>query len=301
MSKNSNKVKELEKVANEGIEKLYNELKEGKTENLENYFRAAGKLRYSPFNLYLIFTYCPNATCVKTFVAWNKLGYRVNKGEKGIPILQPKPYKYKKNKKIFNDFGEEEEKEVEVSHLYFKVLHLYDISQVTKVDPNAPDVEPNIVIQDNELQQMEGDFTALYQQIKEVIIDMGISVLEMPVIKGNLSIEGASFGGKIQIKKASSGNMLTALLHEWAHEILHHGSENKKYSTQEKECHAEATAYIVANALNVYSPFSKDYILGWGNTVDDFKKNLDIILKAVNKILIAIESYNNPEVILETA
>lgn len=301
MGTDGNKAKALEKVAGEGIKKLYEELKEGKTENLKNYFRVAGKLRYSPANLCLIFTYCPNATCLKTFVSWNKLGYRINKGEKGIPILQPKSYKHKKNKKTINDFGDVEEEEVEATKLYFNVLHLYDISQVTKVDPDAPDVEPNIVIQDIGIQQMEGDFTKLYQKIKEVIIGTGISVLEMPVIKGNLSIEGASFGGKIQIKKASSGNMLTVLLHEWAHEILHKGSENKKYSTQEKECHAEATAYIVANALNVYSPFSKDYILGWGNTLDDFKKNLDIILKAVNKILIAIENYNKPEEILETA
>jgi hypothetical protein len=36
---------------------------------------------------------------------------------------------------------------------------------------------------------------------------------------------------------------------------------------------------------------SKDYILGWGNTTEDFKANLDMVIKASNVMLEAIYKY----------
>lgn len=310
-SKSKEKVKELENLINEGIDKMYEELKQGKTGIFETCMKGAAKLRYSLGNLMLIFDQCPHASCLKTFVAWSKAGYKVNKGEKAIAILQPRPYiiKLEETEEDIDDkedivkegdelFDEDDENEEDdttkrkkvIKKTYFNVLHLFDISQVTKVDPNAPDVKPNIIINDKLFPKVEGDFEKQYHLLKEIVISTGIKVEERTFVVG-IGVQGASFGGSIAIKKHTYGNMLLVLIHEWAHEILHKGSENSRYSKQEKECQAEAVAYIVGNALNIHSPYSRDYILGWGNDVEEFKKNLNNVIKASNYILNTIDEY----------
>ena len=45
--------------------------------------------KYSLANQMLIFAQRPDATCVQGYRAWNKAGYQVRKGEKGIAIYAP--------------------------------------------------------------------------------------------------------------------------------------------------------------------------------------------------------------------
>ncbi|MGE4282812.1 MAG: hypothetical protein AB7G87_03750 [Clostridia bacterium] len=294
------KKKEVDEKIAQGIEKLYQELQEGKTENLEKVFQLAGKTRYSANNLALIFSQCPWASTLYTYPAWAKKGYKVVK-KGAIYIYQPRPYKQEITDKNGNETGETETK------MWYKLIPMFDISQVIKVDENAPDINPNVfaVSSGTSLLQMEGEYQEEYDRIRGIIVNDGIRVKETKVILGRPSCEGASFGGLILTKEQSSGNMLVALIHEWAHEKLHSGSENKAFSTQHKECQAEAVAYIVCSAIGIHSPFSKDYILGWGNTVEDFKKNLDYIVKTskymLGKIQVQIDEEKNNEEVEEIA
>ncbi|GAI23445.1 unnamed protein product, partial [marine sediment metagenome] len=79
---------------------------------------------YSIGNLILIAIQKPGATHVAGFVTWKDLGRWVKKGERGISILAPvMPPKPKKEEL------EAEEEEIELAPVYFKVVHVFDISQ----------------------------------------------------------------------------------------------------------------------------------------------------------------------------
>lgn len=59
--------------------------------------------RYSVSNQYLIFMQRPDATAVNSYKRWAEVGRQVRKGEKGIYIIAPRPYKRD------NSRGEEQE------------------------------------------------------------------------------------------------------------------------------------------------------------------------------------------------
>jgi antirestriction protein ArdC len=76
--------------------------------------------RYSPMNVLWIVSQCPRATHVAGFGTWrSKLGYQVRKGEKGIAINVPRPYRV-------SDQDREGGEEAEVRRVAFRVGHVFD-------------------------------------------------------------------------------------------------------------------------------------------------------------------------------
>jgi hypothetical protein len=72
------------------VKALIEQLEEGHSEGLTAYLTAMGKFhRYSFSNILEIARQRPTATKVAGMYAWNQLGRRVKKGEKGIRILGP--------------------------------------------------------------------------------------------------------------------------------------------------------------------------------------------------------------------
>jgi hypothetical protein len=63
-----------------------------------------------------------------------------------------------------------------------------------------------------------------------------------------------------------AGNKAAVTCHEWAHEILHREEDRRSLPKQVKECHAEATAFVVLSHFDVTIPYSVDYLRMWGNT-----------------------------------
>ena len=97
--KQSNKERIREITA--GIEKGIMELFE--SDRYRNYLTTMSRFhRYSLNNVMLIHAQRPNATLVAGFSKWkNSFGRHVKKGEKGIQILAPTPYKIKQEKQKF--------------------------------------------------------------------------------------------------------------------------------------------------------------------------------------------------------
>jgi hypothetical protein len=72
------------------VKALIEQLEEGHSEGLTAYLTAMGRFHnYSFGNILEIARQKPSATRVAGMYAWNQLGRRVNKGEKGIRILAP--------------------------------------------------------------------------------------------------------------------------------------------------------------------------------------------------------------------
>ena len=128
------KVKEITDRLEEGLKELF----EG--EKYKSYLNTMSKFHnYSANNIQLIEMQCPGATYVAGYKAWQKNFERhVNKGERGIRILAPAPYKIKEerekvdpvtNEPVLDRDGMPVMEEVEIKIPAFRVVTVFDVSQ----------------------------------------------------------------------------------------------------------------------------------------------------------------------------
>lgn len=135
-TKSKDKVKEITDKLENGIKELF----EG--EKFKEYLDTMSKFHnYSFNNTMLIAMQKPDATLVAGFNSWkNKFERNVNKGEKGIQIFAPAPYKIKKEQTkldpdtdlpVLGKDGKPIKEEVEVTIPAFKVVSVFDVSQTS--------------------------------------------------------------------------------------------------------------------------------------------------------------------------
>ena len=120
-------------------DKLENGVKEVfESEAYKEYLKTMSKFhRYSFGNCMLIFFQCPGATAVAGYTTWRKLGRTVKKGEHGIQILAPCPFKtmIEQNKMdnqgnfVLGADGLPEKVSTLVSLTRFKIAYVFDVSQ----------------------------------------------------------------------------------------------------------------------------------------------------------------------------
>jgi hypothetical protein len=86
----SPKAQTAKEVIAANVKLLIEQLEAGHSEGLTAYLTAMGRFHsYSLGNILEIARQRPSATRVAGMYAWNQLGRRINKGEKGIRILAP--------------------------------------------------------------------------------------------------------------------------------------------------------------------------------------------------------------------
>ena len=128
------KVKEITEKLEQGIKELF------ESEKYKSYLNTMSKFHnYSFNNNVLIAMQKPDATLVAGFNSWKKNFKRhVKKGEKGIKILAPTPYKIKqeqektdpKTKEILLDKdGNPIMEEVEITIPVFRAVSVFDVAQ----------------------------------------------------------------------------------------------------------------------------------------------------------------------------
>ena len=88
---NKDRLKEITNSIENGIKELF------ESEKYKNYLRTMSRFhKYSVNNTMLIYMQKPDATVVAGFNKWrDQFGRNVLKGEKGIKIIAPTPYKKK--------------------------------------------------------------------------------------------------------------------------------------------------------------------------------------------------------------
>ena len=128
------KVKEITDKLEAGIQALF------ESEAFKNYLKTLSKFHdYSLNNTILIAMQKPDATLVAGYTAWQKnFGRQVQKGETGIRILAPTPYKKKMEvdrldpvtgQAILNPDGSTAKELKEIMVPAFKVVNVFDVSQ----------------------------------------------------------------------------------------------------------------------------------------------------------------------------
>jgi len=115
------------------IDEVLRRLKSGvdsiqESENFREFLLTMSKFHdYSIGNLILIMLQKPDATRVAGFTTWKDLGRYVRKGEKGIAILAP--CMPPKKTKVIEPEDEDDEGLIEVTPIYFKVVHVFENTQ----------------------------------------------------------------------------------------------------------------------------------------------------------------------------
>ena len=259
------KVDEAKKIADAQIERLAAALQQGKSDALKAYLSVMSRFHHYSFrNLLLIFSQRPDATHVAGFNSWKNLGRFVKKGEKGIAIIVPIHFKK----------SEEKSTEAEESGLTFRAGYVFDVSQT------EGEALP-------EFAEVKGDPGVYAERLAGFLAEKAIR-LEYSKELG--TADGISKGGTIVIKEGlPPAQAFSVMVHEIAHELLHHdaAAERKKKTVRETE--AEAVAFVVSEAVGLTTnTAASDYIQLYSGDSDTLKESLSSIQKAATLILSAL-------------
>ena len=246
---------------------------------------------YSVNNSILIMMQKPDATLVQSYTGWKKMGRFVKKGEKGIRILAPAPFKLEKEmdkvdesgKVVLDKDGEAVKEKVEINLTAFKPVSTFDISQ-TEGEPL-----PQIGV-DELTGNIEG-YQTLFEAIKAASpVPIGFEDIASGA-KGYFHTEE----NRIAINNGMSEiqNVKTAI-HEMAHAKLHNTEAQKdnKQSKNSKEVEAESVAYTVCQHYGIdTSDYSFAYVATWskGKETPELKESLNTIRDAAADLITKID------------
>ena len=254
--------------------------------------------RYSVNNTMLIFQQRPDATLVAGFRKWqNQFGRHVKKGEHGITIIAPTPYKKKIEAQkldpdtkapILDENGQAVMEEKEVVIPLFRPVKVFDVAQ-TDGKP-LPELVENLT---GDVQQYEIFLEALRRSAP-----VPISLEPLP---SNLDGYFSPKEQRIVIREGMSEvQTISAVIHEIAHSKLHdvtkcqaeEASNQKDRNTEEVE--AESISYAVCQYYGIEtSGNSFGYIATWSKDKDlpELRASLETINKTSCELIDDIERH----------
>ena len=261
------------------------------SENYKQYLRTMSKFhQYSLNNILLINMQKPGATMIAGYNAWKKLhGRNVMRGEKGIKILAPSPYKVKKQvekidpqtrKPVLNKDGQPVMEEKEVTIPAYKVVSVFDVSQTEGKEI------PTLV---NELNGEVENFDIFFDALARTC-PVPISFKEISTgAKGYFS----HTNNEIAVKQGMSQlQTIKTTVHEMTHQKLHSNQNMleplNKQTRNSKEVEAESVAYVVCQHYGIdTSDYSFAYVAGWseGKEMPELRESLDTIRKAASELI----------------
>ena len=264
------------------------------TDSYKDYLNFCAKLpRYSVNNQILIMLQKPDATMCQSFSGWKEMNRHVVKGEKGIRILAPAPYKMEREqdkvdasgKVILDKDGEPVKEKVEVTVNAFKPVSTFDVSQT--------DGDPIPTIGVAELSQSVDGYKTLLDAITEVVpVPITFENIESGA-KGYFHLED----NRIAVQEGmSEAQTVKTILHEAAHQALHskeaQDSSSEKKSKNQKETEAESVAYVVCQHYGIdTSDYSFGYVASWseGKEVPELKASLNTIRQTASELITKID------------
>jgi len=267
------KTEQAKDLIEKQIEALGTALESGQSEQLQEFLATMARFhRYSLGNLLLIMVQNPEATQVAGFHTWKTLGRFVKSGEKGIAILAPMVFKGDKHEASDSSPPETDEDRL----VRFRVVYVFDISQ-TDGEP-LPDFA-----------QVSGEPGEYSERLKALVRQMNIELDYSDQLGGAF---GVSKGGTILLKPGlDPAHEFTTLVHELAHEILHHGSGREGTTKRSRELEAEAVAFVVAQSVGLDSgTASSDYIQLYQGDKKLLTERLDAVRRAAGTILDGLSS-----------
>ena len=252
---------------------LIEQLETGHSDALTAYLEAMSRFHnYSFGNVLEIARQRPTATRVAGMYAWNQLGRRVKKGEKGIRILAP-IIGIKRKKK------EEAEKDITKQNtavlVGFRNAYVFDVSQTDGAE--LPEME-----------RAYGDVGENRDRLLALIKHQGI---ELVFTENIAPAMGVSYGGRIAILLGQpEAEEFATLVHEVAHELLHKAERRTTTTKVVKETEAEAIAFVVGKAVGLtMGNASASYIQLYHGNASLLAESLEVVQQTAAVILAALE------------
>jgi antirestriction protein ArdC len=255
----------LKQITTDALDTLAALLDEGHSDQLTALLNAMARFhRYSWHNVALIASQRPTATRVAGFHAWRTMHRCVRKGEKGIAILAPIVGRREANSASDNAR----------TIVGFRAAYVFDVDQTDGEPLPAPG-------------EASGDPGPKTAALKAAILAKGIALESVDDLGGAL---GTSSGGRIRLLTGLSHAMeFTTLVHEYAHELLHH-ADDRPASRDTRELEAEAVAFVVGGAVGLdTSDSSRDYIHLYRGDREALAQSLTRVQRTASEILQAIE------------
>lgn len=235
---------------------------------------------YSVNNTILIMQQKPDAQLCQSFTGWKQMGRYVKKGEKGISILAPAPYKIEKENvkldnygnQVLDKDGEVVTEKTELTIMAFKVVKTFDLSQTDGKE--LPSIGPGELVG-----SIEG-----YPKVIQVLQEISPVPISFEMIEGTAKGFYDLQAKRIVIQDGMSEvQTIKTILHEMAHQKLHDNDlvpEAKEITRNGKEVEAESVAYVVCQHYGINtSDYSFSYVAGWseGKNVPELRAALDKI------------------------
>ena len=292
-NKNAQQVREITDKLEQGIKELF------ESEKFKEYLTTMSKFyNYSFNNTLLIAMQKPDATLIAGYTSWQRnFDRHVMKGEKGIKILAPAPYKAQEErekidpatqKPVLDADGKPVTETVEVMRPAFKVVSVFDVSQTDGKE--LPDIAVD------ELTGSVENYAAFFEALKQ----------ESPVPISFEDIPGGAKGyfshaeNRIAIQEGMSEiQTVKTAIHEIAHAKLHAVNPDEKIAPEErkdrhtKEVEAESVAYTVCQRYGIEtSDYSFGYIAGWSSDKDtkELKGSLETIRSTAAEMIESIDA-----------
>ena len=297
---NKDRIKEITAGIEQGIKELF------ESDRYRKYLTTMSRFhKYSLNNVMLIYSQRLDATLVAGFNKWkNSFGRHVKKGEKGIQILAPTPYKIKVEKEkldpetklpLIDENGDPVTEEKEVSIPMFKVVSVFDVSQ-TEGKP---------------LPQLAYSLSGAVEHYEEFMEALKrTSTVPIKVEHTEKNVDGFFdlTNQSITIQAGMSEiQTVCAVIHEIAHSRLHnydHMTEladdgetllapaEKDRHTEEVE--AESISYAVCQYFGIEtSENSFGYIASWsqGKELKELRASLETINRTSSELISGIEKH----------
>ena len=255
------------------VKSLIEQLEAGHSDALTAYLDAMSRFHnYSFGNILEIARQRPSATRVAGLYAWNQLGRKVMRGQKGIRILAPIIGIGRKNDK-------EAEKDITKQNtrvlVGFRNAYVFDVLQTDGAQLPV-------------MREMSGTVGDNRDRLVSFIEDQGIELVFTENIAPAL---GISYGGRIAILPSQSeAEEFSTLVHELAHEMLHKAERRTTTTKIVKETEAEAVAFVVGKAIGLtVGTASADYIHLYHGNASLLAESLEVVQKTAAVILAALQ------------
>ena len=286
------RLKEITASIEDGIKELF------QSESYAQYLQTMSRFHhYSVNNQVLIHMQKPDATLVAGFNKWkNQFGRNVIKGEHGIKIIAPTPFKKKiEQEKLDPDTqlpmldadGKiiTEEKTIQIP--MYKPVTVFDVSQTEgKPLPQlAHDLSGNV---------------ANYDVFIEALRRSSPVPISVEVMGGGMDGYFDLEHQDIAIRKGMSEvQTVSAVIHEMAHALLHNRAKDPEEKTPElsrstEEVQAESISYAVCAYYGIATgDNSFGYIASWSKdkSLPELRESLEVISKTADGLINDIDRH----------
>ena len=297
--KNREQLKEITDRIEAGIRDIF---ESGDMEKYRNYLRTMSRFHnYSLNNQALIHLQRPDATFVAGYNRWrDKFSRHVLRGEKGITIIAPTPYKKKIEQEkldpdtklpILDADGKivTEQKEIEIP--MFRPVKVFDYAQ-TDGKPLPERVASPVANLTGSVENYEAFMEALRRsspvpvEFKPLSADM--DGYFSPKSQSITLREGMS---EVQTVSAAVHEIAHAKLHNYA---LQQPEERRHKSRNTEEVEAESISFMVCAYFGIETGANSfGYVATWSKNAElpEFRASLDTIGKTANGIITDVEKH----------